>query len=137
MFQVELSDKLPHIQSLCIHEMVVRAFKHIIRAVIAAVDDISIMAESVASCLNILLGPFPEENNDGKCIEDHNLRQKWLEVFLMKRFRLGWKDEYSLDMRKYAILRGICHKVILRSLDVTVIIFRFVISDCTCSPLEP
>uniref|UniRef100_A0ACD5YXQ0 Uncharacterized protein n=1 Tax=Avena sativa TaxID=4498 RepID=A0ACD5YXQ0_AVESA len=108
---VELSDKLPHIQSLCIHEMVVRAFKHIIRAVIAAVDDINDMAESVASCLNILLGPFPEENKDDKCIEDHNLRQKWLEVFLLKRFGLGWKDEYSLDLRKYAILRGVCHKV--------------------------
>ncbi|KAE8804082.1 protein TSS [Hordeum vulgare] len=77
---VELSDKLPHIQSLCIHEMVVRAFKHIVHAVIAAVDDINDMAQSVASCLNILLGPFPEENNDGKCGEDHNLRQKWLEV---------------------------------------------------------
>ncbi|KAM3244563.1 hypothetical protein ACQJBY_056090 [Aegilops geniculata] len=108
---VELSDKLPHIQSLCIHEMVVRAFKHIVRAVIAAVDDINDMAQSVASCLNILLGPFPEENNDGKCGEDHNLRQKWLEVFLMKRFGLAWKDEYSLDLRKYAILRGLCHKV--------------------------
>uniref|UniRef100_A0A453PVN5 CLU central domain-containing protein n=1 Tax=Aegilops tauschii subsp. strangulata TaxID=200361 RepID=A0A453PVN5_AEGTS len=107
---VELSDKLPHIQSLCIHEMVVRAFKHIVRAVIAAVDDINDMAQSVASCLNILLGPFPEENNDGKCGEDHNLRQKWLEVFLMKRFGLAWKDEYSLDLRKYAILRGLCHK---------------------------
>ncbi|KAM3224232.1 hypothetical protein ACQJBY_057562 [Aegilops geniculata] len=108
---VELSDKLPHIQSLCIHEMVVRAFKHIVRAVIAAVDDINDMAQSVASCLNILLGPFPEENNDVKCGEDHNLRQKWLEVFLMKRFGLAWKDEYSLDLRKYAILRGLCHKV--------------------------
>ncbi|VAI50622.1 unnamed protein product [Triticum turgidum subsp. durum] len=108
---VELSDKLPHIQSLCIHEMVVRAFKHIVRAVIAAVDDINDMAQSVASCLNILLGPFPEENNDVKCREDHNLRQKWLEVFLMKRFGLAWKDEYSLDLRKYAILRGLCHKV--------------------------
>lgn len=91
MFQVELSDKLPHIQSLCIHEMVVRAFKHIVHAVIAAVDHIYDMAQSVASCLNILLGPFPEENNDGKCGEDHNLRQKWLEVFLMKRFGLAWR----------------------------------------------
>ncbi|KQK01113.1 protein TSS isoform X1 [Brachypodium distachyon] len=108
---VELSDKLPHIQSLCIHEMVVRACKHIIRAVIAAVDDINDMAEAVASCLNILLGPSPEENNDGKCVEDHNLRQKWLEVFLVKRFGSVWKDEYCLDLRKYAILRGLCHKV--------------------------
>jgi len=110
MFQVELSDKLPHIQSLCIHEMVVRAFKHILRAVIAAVDDINDMADSVASCLNILLGPFPEENN-GNCGEDHNLRKRWLEVFLIKRFGWKWKDEYFLDLRKYAILRGLCHKV--------------------------
>uniref|UniRef100_J3LBG1 Clu domain-containing protein n=1 Tax=Oryza brachyantha TaxID=4533 RepID=J3LBG1_ORYBR len=108
---VELADKLPHIQSLCIHEMVVRAFKHVLRAVIAAVDDINDMAEAVASCLNILLGPFPEENSDGKCYEDNNLRQRWLEVFLVKRFGWIWKDEYRLDLRKYAILRGICHKV--------------------------
>ncbi|KAL6911983.1 hypothetical protein ACP4OV_000788 [Aristida adscensionis] len=108
---VELSDKLPHIQSLCIHEMVVRAFKHILRAVIAAVDDIDDMADLVASCLNILLGPFPEENNNGKCSEDHNLRKRWLEVFLIKRFGWKWKDEYCLDLRKYAILRGLCHKV--------------------------
>ncbi|XP_062221728.1 protein REDUCED CHLOROPLAST COVERAGE 2-like [Phragmites australis] len=108
---VELSDKLPHIQSLCIHEMVVRAFKHILRAVIAAIDDINDMADSVASCLNILLGPFPEENNDGNCGKDHNLRKRWLEVFLIKRFGCTWKDEYCLDLRKYAILRGLCHKV--------------------------
>ncbi|XP_062220553.1 protein REDUCED CHLOROPLAST COVERAGE 2-like [Phragmites australis] len=108
---VELSDKLPHIQSLCIHEMVVRAFKHIVRAVIAAVDDINDMADLVASSLNILLGPFPEENNDGKCSEDHNLRKRWLEVFLTKRFGWTWKDKYGLDLRKYAILRGLCHKV--------------------------
>ncbi|KAK3159330.1 hypothetical protein QOZ80_2AG0148710 [Eleusine coracana subsp. coracana] len=108
---VELSDKLPHIQSLCIHEMVVRAFKHILRAVIAAVDDIHNMADLVASSLNILLGPFPEENNDGMCVEDHNLRKRWLEVFLMKRFGWTWKDEYCTDIKKYAVLRGLCHKV--------------------------
>ncbi|KAJ1281414.1 hypothetical protein BS78_04G303900 [Paspalum vaginatum] len=108
---VELSDKLPHIQSLCIHEMVVRAFKHILRAVIAAVDDVNDLADSVASCLNILLGPFPEENNDGNCGEDHSIRKRWLEVFLIKRFGWKWKDEYCLDLRKYAILRGLCHKV--------------------------
>uniref|UniRef100_A0A0A8ZVT2 CLU central domain-containing protein n=1 Tax=Arundo donax TaxID=35708 RepID=A0A0A8ZVT2_ARUDO len=90
--------------------MVVRAFKHIVQAVIAAVDDINDMADSVASSLNILLGPFPEENNDGKCSEDHNLRKRWLEVFLTKRFGWTWKDEYGLDLRKYAILRGLCHK---------------------------
>ncbi|CAN6233123.1 unnamed protein product [Urochloa humidicola] len=108
---VELSDELPHIQSLCIHEMVVRAFKHVLRAIIAAVDDVNDVADSVASCLNILLGPFPEENNNGNCGEDHNLRKRCLEVFLTKRFGWKWKNEYSLDLRKYAILRGLCHKV--------------------------
>ncbi|KAL5212192.1 hypothetical protein ABZP36_023039 [Zizania latifolia] len=49
--KVNLADKLPHIQSLCIHEMVVRAFKHVLWAVIAAVDDINDMAESIASLL--------------------------------------------------------------------------------------
>lgn len=90
MFQVELSDKLPHIQSLCIHEMVVRAFKHIVRAVIAAVDDINDMAQSVASCLNILLGPFPEENNDGKCGED---RSWWCLVAWLSELACGTHDD--------------------------------------------
>ncbi|GKC54090.1 protein TSS isoform X2, partial [Tanacetum coccineum] len=53
---VEPLDKLPHVQSLCIHEMFVRAYKHILQAVIAAVDDIADLAGSVASCLNVLLG---------------------------------------------------------------------------------
>jgi protein TIF31 len=92
--------------------MVVRAFKHILRAVIAAVDDINNMADSVASSLNILLGPFPAENNDGMCGEDHYLRKRWLEVFILKRFGWTWKEEYCTDLRKYAILRGLCHKVI-------------------------
>nr|GEV55521.1 hypothetical protein [Tanacetum cinerariifolium] len=52
LFKVELSDKLPRVQSLCIHEMVVRAYKRILQAVIAAVD----IAGSIASCLNVLLG---------------------------------------------------------------------------------
>ncbi|CAH2042700.1 unnamed protein product [Thlaspi arvense] len=49
---VELADKLPHVQSLCIHEMVVRAYKHILQAVVAAVDNFADLAGSIASCLN-------------------------------------------------------------------------------------
>ncbi|KAJ4958852.1 hypothetical protein NE237_025963 [Protea cynaroides] len=37
---VELSNKLPHVESLCLHEMVVRAYKHILQAVVAAVYDV-------------------------------------------------------------------------------------------------
>lgn len=108
---VELADKLPHVQSLCIHEMIIRAFKHILQAVIAAVDNITDMSGSVASCLNILLGSLPADNVDMNLSNDDNLRQKWLEIFLLKRFGWRWKDEGCRDLRKYAILRGLCHKV--------------------------
>ncbi|KAF4348671.1 hypothetical protein F8388_026084 [Cannabis sativa] len=55
--KVELADKLPHIQSLCIHEMVTRAFKHVLKAVIAAsVYNQSDLSEAIASSLNFLLG---------------------------------------------------------------------------------
>jgi hypothetical protein len=36
--------------------MVIRAFKHIIRAVIAAIGDIQNMSSAIAETLNILLG---------------------------------------------------------------------------------
>ncbi|KAG1326475.1 putative protein TSS [Cocos nucifera] len=109
--KVELADKLPHVQSLCIHEMVVRAFKHILQAVIAAVDDITDMAGAVASCLNIFLGSLLAENVDTNLATDDNLKQKWLEIFLLKRFGWKLKDQSCHDLRKYAVLRGLCHKV--------------------------
>ncbi|CAA0814691.1 Tetratricopeptide repeat (TPR)-like superfamily protein [Striga hermonthica] len=108
---VELADKLPHVQSLCIHEMVVRAYKHILQAVIAAVDDISNMALSVASCLNMLLGNPPLENGDSDAINVDKLKWKWIEEFISKRFGWQWKDEACRDIRKFAVLRGLCHKV--------------------------
>ncbi|GMN61594.1 hypothetical protein TIFTF001_030683 [Ficus carica] len=40
--KVELADKLPHVQSLCVHEMIVRAYKHILQAVIAAVHNVGL-----------------------------------------------------------------------------------------------
>ncbi|CAN6449876.1 unnamed protein product [Victoria cruziana] len=101
---VELSDKLPHIQSLCIHEMVTRAFKHILQAVIAAVKNMDDLAGTIAACLNILLGEVSKD-------DVNDLKTKWLETFLSKRF--GWKLVYAdlKDIRKIAILRGLCHKV--------------------------
>ncbi|GER39505.1 tetratricopeptide repeat protein [Striga asiatica] len=108
---VELADKLPHVQSLCIHEMIVRAYKHILQAVIAAVDDISNMALSVASCLNMLLGKPPLENDDSDAINVDKLKWKWVEEFVSKRFGWQWKDEACRDIRKFAVLRGLCHKV--------------------------
>ncbi|KAL0316553.1 UNVERIFIED_CONTAM: protein TSS [Sesamum radiatum] len=108
---VELADKLPHVQSLCIHEMVVRAYKHILQAVVAAVDDITNMASSIASCLNVLLGTPPTEKGEADESHDDELKWKWVEKFLSKRFGWQWKDEFRRDLRKFAILRGLCHKV--------------------------
>lgn len=110
-YQVELADKLPHVQSLCIHEMVVRAYKHILQAVLAAVDDIANMASSIASCLNLLLGTPAAKNGDADVNNDDELKWKWVEKFLFKRFGWQWKDEARNEIRKFAILRGLCHKV--------------------------
>ncbi|KAK9141476.1 hypothetical protein Syun_010876 [Stephania yunnanensis] len=108
---VELADKLPHVQSLCIHEMVVRAFKHVLQAVVAAVDDITDLAGALATCLNVLLGTTSSKDVDANIVDDDNLKWKWVETFLLKRF--GWQcnQEARHDLRKFAILRGLCHKV--------------------------
>ncbi|XP_061355270.1 protein REDUCED CHLOROPLAST COVERAGE 2 isoform X2 [Gastrolobium bilobum] len=108
---VELADKLPHVQSLCIHEMVVRAYKHILQAVVATVDNVSELASSIASCLNILLGTPSPETNDADITSCDELKWKWVEIFLLKRFGWQWKYEIGQDFRKFAILRGLCHKV--------------------------
>ncbi|MFS7932223.1 putative clustered mitochondria protein [Helianthus anomalus] len=100
---VELADKLPHVQSLCLHEMVVRSYKHILQAVVAAADNVSDLAGSIASCLNLLLGT-PVANDD-------DLKWKWVECFLSKRFTYQLKNESRTDLRKFSILRGLCHKV--------------------------
>lgn len=106
---VELADKLPHVQSLCIHEMVVRAFKHILEAVVASIESTSDLAASIAAALNIMLGTPSKENSDINSVDF--LKWKWIELFLFKRF--GWKMDncHRQDLRKCAILRGLCHKV--------------------------
>ncbi|KAG4938055.1 hypothetical protein JHK84_044302 [Glycine max] len=106
---VKLSEKLSHVQSLCIHEMIVRAFKHILRAVISAVDKEK-MASSIAGALNLLLG-VPENRESDKSREVHPLVWKWLELFLKKRFDWDLNKLNYKDVKKFAILRGLCHKV--------------------------
>ncbi|XP_073312255.1 protein REDUCED CHLOROPLAST COVERAGE 1-like isoform X1 [Primulina huaijiensis] len=105
---VKLSEKLSHVQSLCIHEMIVRAFKHIMQAVIAAVHKTENIAASIAAALNLMFGS-PESGQPGQHV--HSLVWGWLQVFLKKRY--GWdliSSNYN-DVRKFAILRGLCHKV--------------------------
>ncbi|XP_057772797.1 protein REDUCED CHLOROPLAST COVERAGE 3 [Salvia miltiorrhiza] len=101
---VELADKLPHIQSLCIHEMVTRAYKHVVRAVIASVESMDNMSAAIATTLNFLLGSCNAESSD------QTLKLQWLRAILEKRF--GWKLKDELQhLRKLSILRGLCHKV--------------------------
>ncbi|KAM7252740.1 hypothetical protein ACFE04_008249 [Oxalis oulophora] len=109
--KIELADKLPHVQSLCVHEMIVRAYKHVLQSVIAAVENVVELASSIAACLNILLGT-PSENDDVDIINDDKLKWKWVETFLSTRFGWQWKHEvYYQDLRKFAILRGLSQKV--------------------------
>ncbi|KAL9244698.1 hypothetical protein vseg_018447 [Gypsophila vaccaria] len=109
---VELAEKLPHIQSLCVHEMVTRAFKYVIKAAVASVDDILQVPAVIASSLNILFSSYPATNNENveNLSEAYMLKLRWLKAFLMKRF--GWElnDEFP-HLRKLTILRGLCHKV--------------------------
>ncbi|KAL5697864.1 hypothetical protein ACHQM5_028972 [Ranunculus cassubicifolius] len=108
---VELAEHLPHIQSLCVHEMVTRAFKHILKAVVASVKNAADLSAAIASALNFLLGSSTVETSDSKSgDEDHMLKMKWLGTFLSKRFGCTLKDDCQ-HLRKIAILRGLCQKV--------------------------
>ncbi|XP_042481471.1 protein TSS-like [Macadamia integrifolia] len=107
---VKLSENLSHVQSLCVHEMIVRAFKHLLQAVMAAVINIEDMATSIAATLNLMLGV--PENGESYCSYNvHALVWRWLEVFLMKRYKWDISNLNYRDVRKFAILRGVCHKV--------------------------
>ena len=90
--------------------MVTRAFKHVLKAVIASVDNVADLSAAVASSLNFLLGACSMENNDQNSSDDHIIKLQWLGAFLVKRF--GWRinDEFRY-LRKLSILRGLCHKV--------------------------
>lgn len=108
---IELAEKLPHIQSLCVHEMVTRAFKYVIKAAIASAEDVSQVPAAIASSLNILFGSYSNNIENAENLrEDYELKLRWLRAFLVKRF--GWRlnDEF-LHLRKLSILRGLCHKV--------------------------
>ena len=86
--------------------MIVRAFKHILQAVIAAVSKPEEMADAIAAALNLMLGvPESEQGVD-------SLTRSWLEVFLEKRYDWDLASFNYTELRKIAILRGLCHNVI-------------------------
>ncbi|XP_047337942.1 protein REDUCED CHLOROPLAST COVERAGE 1 [Impatiens glandulifera] len=107
---VKLSEKLSHVQSLCIHEMIVRAFKHVVQAVIASLDDKKYTAASIAATLNLILG-VPGSEKPNETYNVHPLVWRWLNVFLKKRYQWDLSSSNYKDVRKFAILRGLCHKV--------------------------
>ncbi|KAI3759626.1 hypothetical protein L6452_07572 [Arctium lappa] len=107
---VELAEKLPHIRSLCIHEMVTRAFKHILEAVVASVENLGELSAAIASTLNFLFGVLAADNRSKVFLEDQSLKLQWLQAFLAKRYDWKIKDEYQ-NLRKLSILRGLCHKI--------------------------
>ncbi|KAJ9128826.1 hypothetical protein P3X46_034436 [Hevea brasiliensis] len=81
----ELAEKLPHLQSLCIHEMVTRAFKHIVKAVIASVENVADLSAAVASSLNFFFESCNMEDNNQNMKDDYNLKLHWLQTFLSRR----------------------------------------------------
>ncbi|XP_010474724.1 PREDICTED: protein TSS-like isoform X2 [Camelina sativa] len=112
-YVVKLSDKLSHVQSLCVHEMIVRALKHILQAVISAIaTDTDNIAIKVAAALNMMLG-IPENTAapPQNTWNVHPLIFRWLEKFLKKRYDYDLNAFSYKDLRKFAILRGLCHKV--------------------------
>lgn len=98
-------------QSLCVHEMVVRAYKHIVQAVVAAVNNFADLAAVIASCLNMLLGTPSGDSSNAENDSIDALKWKWVETFLVKRFGWQWKHQSSQDLRKFSVLRGLCQKV--------------------------
>ena len=94
--------------------MVTRAFKHVLKAVIASVDNWANLPVAIASSLNFLLGSCTAEDTGSNFSDDYTLHLEWLRTFLAKRFGWRLKDEI-LKLRKLSILRGLCHKVLLSS----------------------
>jgi protein TIF31 len=92
--------------------MIVRAFKHIVRSVIAAISEKRQLALSIAAALNLLVG-IPESEASRSSLNVHPLVWRWLVVFLKKRYEFELTEKHYHDVRKYAILRGLCHKVSL------------------------
>lgn len=107
---MELAEKLPHIQSLCIHEMVTRAFKHVLKAVVRSVENVADLPAAIASSLNFLLGCCTMEDSDQNSRHENVVKLQWLKTFLTRRFGWTLKDEFK-HLRKFSILRGLCQKV--------------------------
>lgn len=102
--------------------MITRAFKHLLKAVIASVNNVADLPSVIASTLNFLLGGCRTEDTDQTSGDDHRLKIHWLRSFLSQRFGWTLKDEFQ-HLRKLSILRGLCHKVSIVSFNYFIIFF--------------
>lgn len=69
------------------------------------------ISAAIAAALNIMLG-VPKNVESTKSCGVHGLVWRWLEVFLKKRYDWDFSSSNYKDVRKFAILRGLCHKVL-------------------------
>ncbi|XP_010521533.1 PREDICTED: protein TSS [Tarenaya hassleriana] len=106
----KLAEKLPHIQSLCIHEMITRAFKHLLRAVIASVNTVAALSTALASALNFMFGHPGMDESDKSSNKDYCLKLEWLQKFVFSKFDWTEKEDFE-RLKKFSILRGLCQKV--------------------------
>lgn len=112
--QANQADSLPHIRSLCLHEMVARAFKHILRAAIAAASESTSLPAVIAATLNAILGE-PSSSDSDKEESLHQKSKLWANHFVKQRF--DWDLEKEEEMlRKPALLRSLCLKVNIQGL---------------------
>ncbi|VAH64208.1 unnamed protein product [Triticum turgidum subsp. durum] len=80
------------------------------REALTPTSDMRQLALTIAAVLNLLLG-VPESEFSGSSPAVHPLVWRWLVAFLKKRYQYDLTEQHYVDVRKYAILRGLCHKV--------------------------
>jgi protein TIF31 len=78
--------------------------------VIAAISDMRQLALTIAATLNLLLC-VPGSDVSGSSPNVYPLVWRWLVTFLKRRYEFELTEKHYHDVRKYAVLRGLCHKV--------------------------
>eukprot|EP00898_Chlorokybus_atmophyticus_P005403 jgi/Chlat1/5864/Chrsp4S06238 len=123
----ELSEDLAHLKALCILEMVSRALKRLVRAVMAAASGSQTgLAAVLAATFNAVFG----SDLEGSQVELGCTLWKWTQRFVQARFRYCVLDEALPRLRRLALLRAICTRV---GIEVAAKDYNF----STPTPFEP
>ncbi|CAI5476528.1 unnamed protein product, partial [Closterium sp. Yama58-4] len=135
-----LADKLPHVRSLAVHEMVARALKHVIQAVVTttalstaatapaaagaaggagagagAGASHSLLAASIAATFNAIFGSSMHKKGEGRGGGEAEtslggMVWRWVRVFARVRFGFHLDDEALAGLRMLSLLRALCLK---------------------------